>query len=210
MQQLNLNLTLNNNGSITATWSPITGAVRYSAMMVPLGQRVAIYNETNLRTTSYTSRANLVDNTQYDVTLTAYNSSNMVITSAGKRMLIKSGFYRDKQPLAVPQNVKAISSVVSVTVSFDKVANATGYDILFDNKIYSTTGNSRTFSGLAANTTHSYAVRAKNASKTGAYSATGVYYHESTDTRRSVRDQKKRNRKYCNDKLECRKRGNRI
>lgn len=174
MQQLNLKLILNDNGSITAFWSAIAGAARYTAYMYTAsGKRVAIYNETNLRTTSYTSRANLEDNTMYKVVVVAYDSRSMQLASAGAQQLIKSGFYREKQPLAVPQNVRATADVISVTVSFDKVTYATGYDILFDNKVYSTTGTSRTFSGLAAKTAHSYAVRAKNASKTGAYSATG-------------------------------------
>lgn len=172
MQQLNLKLTLNDNGSITASWSPITGAAKYTAFMQPVGKSYMIYNETNLRTTSYTSRANLEDNTQYKVVVTAYDSKSMKIVSAGAQQLIKSGFYRDKQPLGVPQNVTAVSDVISVTVRFDKVAYATGYDILFDNTVYSTTATSKTFSNLNSNTNHSYAVRAKNASKTGAYSAT--------------------------------------
>lgn len=170
MAQLNLNLTLNSNGSITASWSPVAGAIRYHAYMYQVGKSNAIYNETNLTTTSYTSQADLEANQQYKVTVVAY-SSNASLDSEGGQVLIPLEFYNNT-PLGVPLNVKATADTVSVTVSFDKVIRATGYDILFDNTVYSVTDTTRQFAGLTPETNHTYAVRAKNAAQTGAYSTT--------------------------------------
>ena len=36
MEQLNLKLTLNKNVSVTASWSPIAGAIKYTAYMYPI------------------------------------------------------------------------------------------------------------------------------------------------------------------------------
>ena len=170
MEQLNLKLTLNQNGSITASWSPIAGAVRYHAYMRIAGQSYAIYNETQLVSTSYTSRSNLEDNKQYEVVVIAYGSSAQ-LASDGKTILLPSGFYQNT-PFAAPQNVRATADISSVTVSFDTVSRATSYDILFDGKVYNVTATSRVFTGLGAGTSHTYAVRARNASQTSAYSAT--------------------------------------
>ncbi len=170
MEQLNLKLTLKSNGSIKASWSKITGAVRYHAIMCPVGKTYAIYNEKKLTGTSYTSPENLDANQQYEVIVTAYSSSKE-LASDGKKILIPHGFY-DNTPLTVPANVKATADTVSVTVSFDKVSRATGYDILFDDKVYSVTSTSKKFTGLTPKTSHTYAVRAKNAKVKSAYSTT--------------------------------------
>lgn len=170
MEQLNLKLTLNKNGSVTASWSPIAGAIKYTAYMYPLGATYMIYNKTNLTSTSYTSQANLADNTQYDVVVYAYGDGS-TLASDKKRILIPLGHYEDRT-LSVPENVRATATANSVSVSFDKVQNATNYDILFDGKVYTVSNTTRDFTGLKPKTNHTYAVRAKNASKTTAYSAT--------------------------------------
>ncbi|MBO5485745.1 MAG: hypothetical protein J5988_02285, partial [Eubacterium sp.] len=111
MEQLNLKLTLNANGSIKASWSKITGATRYQAYMSPVGASYVLYNEKNLTTTSYTSEANLEANKQYQVTVIAYGKSS-TITSDGKKILIPLGYYNNT-PLSVPANVKATADAVS-------------------------------------------------------------------------------------------------
>ncbi len=169
MAQLNLKLTLNQNGSITASWSPVSGTVRYEAYMYPVNEHYAIFNETNLTSTSYTSQGNLTANRQYQVIVTAYGQ-NVTLASDGAKILIPSDFYNNK-PLDVPQNVRATADISSVTVSFSAVARATSYDILFDNTVYNVTSLSRRFTGLTPKSRHTYAVRAKNSSRTGAYSS---------------------------------------
>ena len=168
MGQLNLRLTLNANGSITASWSAAASVTRYTAIMYQTGKSYAIYNETNLHTTSYTSRADLEANQQYSVTVTAIRSSGGNLSEAAK-ILIPSDFY-DIQPIAVPQNVRAVADTSSVTVSFDPVAHARSYDILFDNNVTNVTTTSKRFAGLQPKTSHTYSVRAKTTKMTSAYS----------------------------------------
>ncbi len=168
MGQLNLRLTLNANGSITASWSAAASVTRYTAIMYQTGKSYAIYNETNLHTTSYTSRADLEANQQYSVTVTAIRSSGGNLSEAAK-ILIPSDFY-DIQPIAVPQNVRAVADTSSVTVSFDPVAHARSYDILFDNNVTNVTTTSKRFTGLQPKTSHTYSVRAKTTKMTSAYS----------------------------------------
>lgn len=167
MEQLNLKLTLNRNGSITANWSKITGVKRYAAFIYPVGKSYAVLNETKLTTTTCTSRANLEANQQYQVIVTAYGDYK-VLASDGKKILIKSDFYK----IDTPKNVKATAAVTTVTVSFDKVSAADSYDILFDGVTYKLTGTSKKFWQLEPKSSHTYAVRAKNLYKTSAYSKT--------------------------------------
>lgn len=169
MEQLNLQLTLNKAGSITASWSKITGAVRYHAYMYIVGASYSIYNETNLVTTSYTSVDELEANKQYKVIVAAYNSSGMTIVSESKIILIGADFYNDT-PLPIPQNIKAVSSAITVTITFDKVSRASSYDILFNGTVYNVTETTKKITGLNPKTSYTYAVRAKNANKTGEYS----------------------------------------
>ena len=168
MELLNMKLTLNKNGSITASWSPITGAVRYHIYMFPVGKSYTIYNAKNITATSFTSISNLDANQQYSVVLAAYDSSKL-LADDGAKILIPYDFYKTL-PLTAPQNVKAIADTVSVTVKFDAVANARSYDILFDNTVYNVTTTSKKFTGLQPKTSHTYAVRAKNTNNTTAYS----------------------------------------
>lgn len=180
MEQLNLKLTLNSNGSITARWSAVSNVTKYKAYMFPVGKSYAIYNETELHTTSYTSPADLAANQQYKVVLEAVRSSGGNL-SDGAQILIPSDFY-DNQTISTPQNVNATADTVSVTVSFTAVAHARSYDILFDNKVTNITTTSKRFTGLQPKTNHTYAVRAKTSKTTSAYSTTKtiktlVYWH---------------------------------
>ena len=170
MEQLNLKLTLNSNGSITARWSAVSNVTKYKAYMFPVGKSYAIYNETELHTTSYTSPADLAANQQYKVVLEAVRSSGGNL-SDGAQILIPSDFY-DNQTISTPQNVNATADTVSVTVSFTAVAHARSYDILFDNKVTNITTTSKRFTGLQPKTNHTYAVRAKTSKTTSAYSTT--------------------------------------
>jgi hypothetical protein len=128
MEQLNLELTLNQNGSITANWSEITGATRYKAVMHQTGKSYVIYIEQNLATTSYTSEAGLKANEIYEVVVAAYNNNSVVMVSEGKTILIHNDFY-DNLPLEIPQDVSATPSDTSVTVSWKAVTRASGYDV---------------------------------------------------------------------------------
>lgn len=165
---LNLEVTTNQNGSITAKWSAVSGAVRYHAYMYKIvgSGKYTIYNEENLTGTSYTSVGNLEVNKQYKVVVVAYGTK-VSLASDAKTVVLK-----DTSPLGVPQNVSATADSTSVTVGFSAVTRATSYDILFDNIVYSVASTSKKFTGLKAKTTHTYAVRAKNSTMTGEYSST--------------------------------------
>ncbi len=169
MEQLNLRVTLNSNGSVTSSWSSVSNLLWYEVTMYWKGKKVAIFHKEKYYGTSYTSPADLEANEMYRVVVTAYKSSGANV-SDGKEILIPSDFYKNT-PLSVPQNVTATADAASVTVKFDKVARATGYDILFDNVINSVTGTTKVFGGLSPKTNHTYAVRAKNSTKTSSYSA---------------------------------------
>ncbi|MBD5546187.1 MAG: hypothetical protein HDQ97_02075 [Lachnospiraceae bacterium] len=174
MEQLNLKLTLNDNGSITANWSSISDAIRYHAYMHVPGEDHTIYNEPNLMTTTYTSQPNLEANKIYKVVVVAYRPSGENI-SEGAQQLILSDFY-DHIPLEVPANISAVAYPTSVDISFDKVERASSYDILFNGVVHNVVGYvqriSKTISGLKSKTSYTYAVRAKNENQTGAYSST--------------------------------------
>ena len=170
MEQISVKATLNDDGSVTATWSAVSGAERYRATMYPSKHDYAVYIEQNLTSTSYTSKPNLPANDLYEIIVAAYRNG-IVVASSSAKVLIPSDFYRSR-PVAVPQNIKAVATVSDVEISFDPVTYATGYDILFDNKVYSITSTRKIFNGLAAKTSHTYAVRAKNAKYTSSYSAT--------------------------------------
>lgn len=174
MEQLNLKLTLNENGSITANWSRITGAVRYHAYIAIGGTGYAAYNKENLTTTSFTTDPGLEVSKQYKAVVIAYNSAGMSITSDGESVYIYYDFY-NKTPLEVPQKIKAVPGTVDVVISFDEVDRASSYDILVGDKEYNTTNRTKKITGLQPKTRYTYAVRAKNPSKTGAYSATQTF-----------------------------------
>lgn len=72
----------------------------------------------------------------------------------------------------VPQNIETIPTTNSVAISWDAVNYAAGYDILFNNVVYDVSDTSKTITGLEANTDYEYAIRAKNAIGTSAYSNT--------------------------------------
>ena len=157
------------------------------------GKKVAIFHKEKYYGTSYTSPADLEANEMYRVVVTAYKSSGANV-SDGKEILIPSDFYKNT-PLSVPQNVVATADAASVTVKFDKVARAAGYDILFDNVINSVTGTTKVFGGLSPKTNHTYAVRAKNSTKTK------DHQDASPDPCRSVGDPKGRYGKFGDHKL---------
>lgn len=174
MEQLNLSLILNSNGSITANWSSIPGANRYHAYMYISGEDHTIYNEPNLTTTSYTSKPDLDPNEIYKVTVVAYGTSGS-LASDEVRQLIPSDFYKDI-PLNVPANIEGTAYSTSVKISFDKVPRANSYDILFNGTVYSITSSlnriSKEISNLKPNTVYTYSVRAKNTYQVSEYSQT--------------------------------------
>ena len=168
MEQLNLKVSLNKNGSIKCVWSPIPKAHHYEVRVHQLGKSYLINKEENWKKTSYTSKANLEANQQYDVIVVAYSKTTS-LTSDGKRILIKWNFY-DNAPLNPPKKIWAQADTSSVAIRFQEVLHATNYDILFDGKRYNVDTTSKQFTGLAPKSSHTYAVRARSRNVISAYS----------------------------------------
>ena len=166
---INVNVTINKNGSMTVNWPAVANAVRYSGRVSIPSLGVCHYSNDYLAMTSFTTAANLPVNKNYEITVAAFNQKGYSIATGKKSVTMPSDY--DQPPLTVPQNVKATADTVSVTVTYDAVSRASSYDVLFDGKVNSVTGTRKVFSGLKPKTSHTYAVRAKNATQTGAYSA---------------------------------------
>lgn len=168
MATINLKLSLNSNGSITANWTAISGAERYQVFVGEVGKSYLLEREDYCYSTTYTTKPNFAAGKQYKVQVLIVN-----VINAGdlQKILIPYDFY-DNQPLDVPQNIKIVPQPTQIGVSFSAVARAKSYDILFDNKDYNVTTTSKTFTGLSPKTSHTIAVRARGSKQTSPYSAT--------------------------------------
>lgn len=167
---IKLNLTLNDDGSITANWIILPGVEKQKVYVTTVGLSYAVERNDDWHGDSYTTMANLPAGKQYDVLVTEIGG-NIKIGGDAKRILIPYDFY-DNKPLDVPQNFKITAESTRIIVNFSAVARARSYDILFDNKVYNVTTLSKTFTGLTPKTSHTIAVRARGAKQTSPYSAT--------------------------------------
>ena len=150
-----INLTVNMY-SITAKWGSVSGANRYEVSFN--GTASIIYG------TSKTF-LDLTPGTNYTFAIRALSASN-------------SSEYSEMQTLrtiptapTTPTNIKAAATSESATVTWNAVSGADRYEVLFNNKTYSTETPSVTITGLTANTSYTYRVCAKNAGGTSSYSA---------------------------------------
>lgn len=69
-----------------------------------------------------------------------------------------------------PQNIGFTATEETISLSWDEVAGAVGYDVETDGSINETTANSFTDEGLLPGTEHIYRIRAKNAGGAGEWS----------------------------------------
>ncbi len=170
---LKVTLKLNKNGSITTSWNSVSGAVKYKATLAARYSSTAIYNRSDLKTTTYTSDANLPAGKEYYANVYAFNSTKQIAYGTASIEIPWDYYYSDE--LGIPQNIKAEAGTTTIKISFSEVFRATDYDINFDGTVYTlakTTASTktRTFTGLKPKTSHTYAVRARNSTLTGAYS----------------------------------------
>lgn len=121
---LNLKLILNKNGSITSTWSQVSGDVKYTLLLVDDTANTCYANQTDLTATTYTSIANLPENEIYSVAISAYNNENVSIVSELGKIEIPNGFY-DNTAYEVPQNGDTSSTSTSDMVSLSSVSGET-------------------------------------------------------------------------------------
>ncbi|URZ01538.1 fibronectin type III domain-containing protein [Clostridium felsineum] len=139
--------------SITTSWAAVAGAISYD---IEVDGKVI----TGITSTSYViSDLTVGTNHTYRV---------RVITAAG------TGDWTDvysKVTLDVVSNVTSIATSTSITVNWDKVAGATGYDIEVDGKVITgITSNSYVITGLTPGTVYSYRVRADVSTGVGDWS----------------------------------------
>ncbi|MCR3760143.1 hypothetical protein KYB31_14285 [Clostridium felsineum] len=139
--------------SITTSWAAVAGAISYD---IEVDGKVI----TGITSTSYViSDLTVGTNHTYRV---------RVITAAG------TGDWTDvysKVTLDVVSNVTSIATSTSITVNWDKVAGATGYDIEVDGKVITgITSNSYVITGLTPGTAYSYRVRADVSTGVGDWS----------------------------------------
>jgi len=142
--------------SISLTFSPVTGATSYDILFDG-----RVYNTTK---TNYTITG-LTPNTKHTYAVRAKNSNVTGEYSTTQTVTTK------KVIPEMPSGITKKSTDTSVTISWKSVANATGYDLLFNGSVYSLTTISKTFTGLGSNIGFRFQVRAKNANGTSAYSA---------------------------------------
>jgi hypothetical protein len=84
---------------------------------------------------------------------------------------------------ATPTGLAAtVNSTSQITVNWNTVSNATGYDLQVDGTTVSSAARPYVHSGLAAGSTHTYAVRAKNSSGTSAFSSSVSATTQTTTT----------------------------
>ncbi len=133
---------------ITISWDEVLGATGYDVEMY--GYNMIIDNGTE---TQYT-HTGLDDNTQKAYRIRAKNSSGVGKWSAVTAESTLPG---------IPENLKSTALDTSITITWDDVAGATGYDIDVDGTIHENLLET-TFihEGLEPNSDHEYRVRAKN------------------------------------------------
>ncbi|MDE7323846.1 MAG: hypothetical protein K2N73_14245 [Lachnospiraceae bacterium] len=164
----NVTATLNKDGTISCSWPSVVGADSYQVYIRDFGSQV-FYHEV-MTATSCVTPDKVRQGVGYRIIVWATKKGGSSLASKEIELLVPTDFYANS--LTVPTNIKANVGTVSISLTFSPVTGATSYDILFDGRVYNTTKTNYTFSGLAQNSKHTYAVRAKNSNVTGAYSAT--------------------------------------
>ncbi|MGE5701675.1 MAG: hypothetical protein ACM32O_04025, partial [Clostridia bacterium] len=79
----------------------------------------------------------------------------------------KGGSGEPAPTIGVPANLKTDAAVKSISLTWDQVSGATGYDLVADGTMISLTDNFYTHKELLPDTQHTYKVRAKNDNVTG-------------------------------------------
>ena len=146
----NLTSTYTAPSDLKISWSPIQGASSYS---------VSDGSNTYTTQNTYYIPSGIVPGKKYTYHVSAVNGN--VYSDSSTITIIT--------PLASP-SVTATATNTSITLHWDAITNATGYDITVGDISRSTTDTSITISGLEPNKTYTYSVRAKNDVITGAWS----------------------------------------
>ena len=158
--------------AITLTWNAVNGADSYDLEITKTADStVTAVND--IAVTNY-SHTNLTPNTEYSYRVRAKNSGGEGIWS--QPLVIST---KPDVP-SVPQSISASSTSREISMIWDSVDTATGYEVEImsgtnDNQtvtdqVYGTTETSYTQTGLTPNTEYQYRVRAKNEAGPGEWS----------------------------------------
>ncbi len=141
--------------TVTLTWNAVTGATEYE-----------LYFDGKTYTVKGTSHkvTGLEDDTSYRYRIRSCNEGGY--SSYSSYMTVKTAL----KPPAVPTGISARSTYNSITVSWNTVPKAQSYDLYVNGAVYNTTATVKTVSGLKANTSYPFQVRAKNSAGISAYS----------------------------------------
>ncbi|MDP4092956.1 MAG: fibronectin type III domain-containing protein, partial [Bacillota bacterium] len=141
--------------SITLNWTAVTGATSYDISI----DGVVYSNITN--TNTYTTNG-LTPNTQHTFKIRAKNYSQISDWSTP---------VNQNTPLTAPINISKDIKSTSITLSWQAIPGATGYDVEVDGAIIDN-GTSLTYtnSGLLPNTQHKYRVRTRTDSDLSGWS----------------------------------------
>ena len=142
--------------SVTVNWNKVTGAIGYLIRL----NNDEIYGLENTTSTTY---GGLKPKTAY-----TYQVASRSLDGVGSFSAAKTISTLAKMP-DMPAGIQGQSTEDSVTVKWDAVSDATGYDIQFNGSTYGTIAPSRTFTGLRENTEYAYKVRSKNADGVSEY-----------------------------------------
>ncbi|MDE5716482.1 MAG: hypothetical protein K2I53_02480, partial [Lachnospiraceae bacterium] len=142
--------------SVTVNWNKVAGAIGYLIRL----NTDEVYGLENTTSTTYSG---LKPKTTY-----TYQVASRSLDGVGSFSAAKTIKTLAKMP-DVPSGIQGQTTENSVTVKWDAVSGATGYDIQFNGSTYSTNSPSRTFTGLKDNTEYAYRVRSKNADGVSEY-----------------------------------------
>lgn len=157
----NLRSTTTSATSITIMWDKVQGADGYDVMV----DGVIIDNGTS---TSYT-HTGLEPGSTHIYIVRAKSSG--ISGEWGQELSAWSGAIITPSNLGIPGNIKAIAASRSITLVWDEVKGATGYDIEVDGHLMNN-GNETMYlhEGLLSLSSHVYRVRAKNLKTVGEWS----------------------------------------
>lgn len=103
-----------------------------------------------------------MDNTDYVYKVRSKNADGVSEYGAEKKV---------RTTPKAPAGVTVSSDESSVTLTWSPVAGATGYDVLFDGRVYSGTRTYQKVAGLRPNTSHTYQIRVNNGNGSSSYSS---------------------------------------
>jgi hypothetical protein len=154
-----LTATVNSSSQITVTWTAVSNATGYD---------LQVDGATVSSVTSPYVQSGLAASSTHTYAVRAKNSAGSSAFSASVSATTSSATTVPATPTGLTATVNSSSQI---TVTWTAVSNATGYDLQVDGATVSSVTSPYVQSGLAASSTHTYAVRAKNSAGSSAFSA---------------------------------------